>query len=84
MFKQRMIGRAMLAALVLKACAADAASPEHGKTVFMKMGCWQSHGTIGQGGNGTRIAPESLPSDTLDAFVCTTSHAMPPELASIR
>ena len=78
MFSQRVIGRAMFLALVLKACAAEAASPEHGKAVFMKMGCWQCHGTVGQGGAGPRIAPDPLPYDTLAAFVRTTSRAMPP------
>jgi mono/diheme cytochrome c family protein len=78
MFKQWMTGGAMLVALVLQVCAADAASPEHGKAVFMKMGCWQCHGTVGQGGAGPRIAPDPLPYDTLAAFVRTTSRAMPP------
>jgi len=79
MFSQRVIGRAMLVALVLKVCAADAASPEHGKTVFMKMGCWQCHGTVGQGGGaGPRIAPDPIPDETFAAFLRTTSRAMPP------
>jgi ubiquinol-cytochrome c reductase cytochrome c subunit len=78
MFRQWVTGCAMLVALVLKVCAADAASPEHGKAVFMKMGCWQCHGTVGQGGAGPRIAPDPLPYDTLAAFVRTTSRAMPP------
>src|SRR5882757_3633640 len=78
MFWQRVTGFATLLALVLKVCAADAASPEHGKAVFMKMGCWQCHGTVGQGGAGPRIAPDPLPHDTFAAFVRTTSRAMPP------
>ena len=78
MFRQWVTGCAMLVALVLKVCAADAASPEHGKAVFMKMGCWQCHGTVGQGGAGPRIAPDPLPYDTLAAFVRTTSRLMPP------
>jgi mono/diheme cytochrome c family protein len=78
MFRQWVTGCAMLVALVLQVCAADAASPEHGKAVFMKMGCWQCHGTVGQGGAGPRIAPDPLPYDTLAAFVRTTSRAMPP------
>ena len=73
---QRMIGGAMLVALGV--CAADAASPEHGRLVFMKMGCWQCHGTVGQGGAGPRIAPDPLPYETFSAFVRTTSRAMPP------
>jgi ubiquinol-cytochrome c reductase cytochrome c subunit len=69
----------MLVALMLGVCTANAASPEHGKVVFMNMGCWQCHGTVGQGGAaGPRIAPDPLPYDTLAAFVRTTSRAMPP------
>jgi mono/diheme cytochrome c family protein len=78
MSRHKVIGRAVLVALVLEVCAANAASPEHGKAVFMKMGCWQCHGTVGQGGAGPRIAPDPLPYDTLAAFVRTTSRAMPP------
>jgi mono/diheme cytochrome c family protein len=78
MFSQRVTGFAMVVALVLQVCAAEAASPEHGKAVFMKMGCWQCHGTVGQGGAGPRVAPDPLPYDTFAAFVRTTSRAMPP------
>ena len=78
MLRRQMMGCATLAALLLKGFAANAASPEHGKSVFMKMGCWQCHGTVGQGGAGPRIAPDPLPYDTFAAFVRTTSRAMPP------
>jgi mono/diheme cytochrome c family protein len=83
MLLQRMTGCATLVALLLQICviqvgAAIAASPEHGNTVFMKSGCWQCHGTVGQGGAGPRIAPDPLPYDTFAAFVRTTSRAMPP------
>ena len=78
MFRQRMLGVAVLVALVLPVCAAQAASPEHGKLVFMKMGCWQCHGTVGQGGAGPRIAPDPIPDETFAAFLRTTSRAMPP------
>ena len=78
MFNQPVTGLATMVALVFQVCAADAASPEHGKTVFMKMGCWQCHGTVGQGGAGPRIAPDPLPDETFAAFLRTTSRAMPP------
>ena len=59
--------------------AAFAASAENGKRVFMRAGCWQCHGTVGQGGAaGPRIAPDPLPFDALAAFVRTTNRAMPP------
>jgi mono/diheme cytochrome c family protein len=79
MLLQRLTGCATLVALLLEVGAALAASPEHGKAAFMKAGCWQCHGTVGQGGAaGPRIAPDPLPYDTFTAFVRTTSRTMPP------
>ena len=59
--------------------AAFAASAENGKRLFLKAGCWQCHGTVGQGGAaGPKIAPGPLPYEALAAFVRTTDRAMPP------
>jgi mono/diheme cytochrome c family protein len=56
-----------------------AASPENGKRVFMRVGCWQCHGTVGQGGvTGPKLAPDPLPFDALSSFVRSTNRAMPP------
>ena len=56
-----------------------AASVENGKRVYLRVGCWQCHGTVGQGGAaGPRIAPDPLPFETLAAFVRSTNRAMPP------
>lgn len=56
-----------------------AASAEHGKIVFIKKGCWECHGTWGQGAaTGPRLAPNPIPYEALSAFVRTTSRAMPP------
>ncbi len=42
-------GLTALAAGLMLAHAAFAASAENGKRAFMKAGCWQCHGTVGQG-----------------------------------
>jgi len=59
-----------------------AASAEHGKTVFFQKGCWQCHGTMGQGSimtsGGKRLAPSPLPWETFSSFVRSTNRAMPP------
>jgi mono/diheme cytochrome c family protein len=69
----------VLLGLVVTHSAALAASSENGKRVFMRVGCWQCHGTLGQGGTaGPRIAPDPLPYEALTAFVRTTNRAMPP------
>ena len=55
-----------------------AASAENGKRVFMRAGCWQCHGTVGQGGvTGPKLAPDPLPFDALSTFVRSTNRAMP-------
>ena len=73
------IGLAALAAgLVLGQAGALAASAEKGKSEFLQHGCWQCHGSQGQGGAGPKLAPNPIPFDTLSNFVRTTNRAMPP------
>ena len=56
-----------------------AASAEPGKAAFMRAGCWQCHGTAGQGSiAGPKLAPDPLPFETLSAFVRSSSRTMPP------
>jgi mono/diheme cytochrome c family protein len=59
-----------------------AASAEKGKTAYIQHGCWQCHGTAGQGSlptsGGKVIARSPLPLDAFKSFVRTTSGAMPP------
>jgi len=55
-----------------------AASVENGKRVFMRVGCWQCHGMVGQGGvTGPKLAPGPIPFDALSTFVRSTNRAMP-------
>jgi mono/diheme cytochrome c family protein len=61
--------------------AAFAADAARGKTLFtQKYGCYQCHGTEGQGSaiTGPKLAPDPLPYDALSAFVRTSSRNMPP------
>ena len=48
----------------------------------MKYGCWQCHGTEGQGSAitsaGKVLAPDPMPLETFVAFVRSTDRAMPP------
>ena len=86
-FGRLQIGMAALAAaLVLGASGASAASAEKGYALFLKYGCWQCHGTQGQGGGitGPRLAPDPLPYDALASFVRTTSGRMPTMRAASR
>jgi mono/diheme cytochrome c family protein len=69
---------AATAACVLSsgAVAGDAAK---GKIAFVKNGCYQCHGFVGQGGQaGAKLAPKPMPQEAFVNFVRTTSRAMPP------
>ena len=44
----------------------------------LRAGCWQCHGTIGQGAaTGPKLTPDPLPFDALSSFVRTTNREMP-------
>ena len=63
----------------LTAHNATAASAEKGKEAFVKNGCWQCHGFVGQGGAaGLRLAPNPKPLEYFSAFVRNSSGPMPP------
>ena len=73
---------AFVAGVVLGHGPALAADAAKGKAAFMKYGCWQCHGTVGQGSAitsaGKVLAPDPMPLETFVAFVRSTNRAMPP------
>jgi ubiquinol-cytochrome c reductase cytochrome c subunit len=74
----------VLAAVLLSFGSAFAASAEKGRAAYTKYGCWQCHGTVGQGGvAGPKLAPDPLPYEGFAAFTRTTNRAMPPYRASV-
>ena len=61
------LGVSLLLASALPGLAADVA---RGKEIYMKAGCYQCHGTVGQGATtGPKLAPEPLALESLIAFV---------------
>jgi mono/diheme cytochrome c family protein len=79
----RVVLAAMAAGIVaLASGSAFAADAAKGKADFMKYGCWQCHGTEGQGSAitsaGKVLAPDPMPLETFVAFVRSTDRAMPP------
>jgi ubiquinol-cytochrome c reductase cytochrome c subunit len=73
------VSAALAAGLLLGQGSAVAASAEKGKTLFITHGCFQCHGTVGQGGNaGPKLAPNPMPYEALANFVRTTNRQMPP------
>ena len=72
------VGAAIGAALVVGASAAHAASAENGRKVYTAVGCWQCHGTVGQGAvTGPKLAPDPMPYETFVSVVRTTNRTMP-------
>jgi ubiquinol-cytochrome c reductase cytochrome c subunit len=54
------------------------ADPEKGRELYIKNGCWQCHGFVGQGGiTGPKLAPEPKPFDFLNVFIRHTNGPMP-------
>jgi mono/diheme cytochrome c family protein len=78
----RSLGLAALAAgLALSSSAVLAAGDAaKGKQNFMKYGCWQCHGTMGQGSpvSGPKLAPDPLPYEAMSTFIRNSNRAMPP------
>lgn len=70
---------AFAAGAVMGGGAALAASAEKGKDAFVKNGCWQCHGNLGQGGiTGPKLAPDPLPLESLSAYTRSSTGQMPP------
>ena len=59
--------------------AADVKSAiANGRQLYLAVGCWQCHGTVGQGGSaGPRLAPGPMPVEALRAFLRNSVRAMP-------
>jgi mono/diheme cytochrome c family protein len=65
--------------------SAPAGNAKAGLQVYRAIGCWQCHGTAGQGGavTGPRLAPTALPYAAFIQQLRTPQNAMPPYEAKI-
>ncbi|HEY4031501.1 MAG TPA: cytochrome c [Caulobacteraceae bacterium] len=76
--------RTFLPLAALAAAGAAAAAPaapseaQRGGEIFRSVGCWECHGTVGQGGAGPRLAPNPLPAAAILAIVRKPIKEMPP------
>ena len=78
--------RLMLAAIAcgaawagaVRAQAAADGAPGRGPRLFMADGCYECHGTVGQGGPGVRLAPSPPPAAVIAAYIRNPSGEMPP------
>ena len=66
------------AALLISSYAQDSGNADNGKKLFFKNGCYECHGTVGQGGTGPRLAPKPLAAAALTAYVRKPGGGMPP------
>jgi mono/diheme cytochrome c family protein len=70
---------ALAAGLMLGQGLASAADAAKGKDLYVKNGCWQCHGFVGQGGvAGPKIAPDPIPAEAFVSFLRNSNRAMPP------
>lgn len=74
---------AIAAALSDFSGAEEATNAENGKRLFLKNGCYECHGTVGQGGTGPRLAPRPLAAPALTAYVRKPANGMPPYSAKV-
>jgi ubiquinol-cytochrome c reductase cytochrome c subunit len=70
---------AALAASLVVGSWGGASASEKGKELYVKHGCWQCHGFVGQGGvAGPALAPNVMPLEAMNNFVRSSSRSMPP------
>ena len=78
-FRSNLAWLSLCISLLFSAQSGFAASAEKGRENFMKNGCWQCHGTWGQGGAaGLRLAPNPKPLAYISAFIRNSNGPMPP------
>jgi ubiquinol-cytochrome c reductase cytochrome c subunit len=73
--------QAALALLLATAAAPAGAAPSaaHGQALFMRDGCYECHGTVGQGAvTGPRLTPPAPDAQTISAYIRAPAGQMPP------
>jgi ubiquinol-cytochrome c reductase cytochrome c subunit len=64
--------------------AAQAGDAERGYETYMRVGCYQCHGTVGQGPiSGPKLAPNPLPMEAIRAYIRAPAQVMPPYVESV-
>jgi mono/diheme cytochrome c family protein len=71
------------AASLAPALAQPTGNPTRGRHLFMADGCYECHGTVGQGGAGPRLAPDPLPADAIASYVRKPANVMPPYVEKV-
>jgi len=79
----KILGFAVLLTVCASAMLAQAPDAARGKQLFVKDGCYECHGTMGQGGTGPRLAPRPISLPALMAYVRKPSGNMPPYTSKV-
>lgn len=84
----RKIWLAVFLALDLRAQnVAPSGNVDNGKRLYLKNGCYECHGTVGQGAQANpvapRLAPNPLPLAALIAYVRKPAGGMPPYVSKV-
>ena len=72
------VAPAILSPAFFLARAQNAGNADNGKRLYVRNGCYECHGTAGQGGTGPRLAPRPLAAAALTAYVRKPGPGMPP------
>jgi mono/diheme cytochrome c family protein len=82
-----LIGVSLAFALSSAWAQAPAGNPENGKRLFMRNGCYECHGTVGQGAQANplapKLAPHPIPLAAFIAFLRKPSGGMPPYVSRV-
>jgi len=65
---------------IAPAMAQDAARGQH---LFMADGCYECHGTVGQGGAAPKLAPDPLPAEVIAHYIRHPAAVMPPYVETL-
>src|SRR5690242_7100526 len=68
---------------LLAGFAQNGGNADNGKKLYFKNGCYECHGTVGQGGTGPHLAPRPLATAALTAYVRKPGGGMPPYSAKV-
>jgi ubiquinol-cytochrome c reductase cytochrome c subunit len=82
---KRRLAALFLVAATFHALGAGAADPVRGKRLFMSVGCYACHGTVGQGASptGPRLAPNPPALADFLKELRTPRNVMPPYAVSV-
>jgi ubiquinol-cytochrome c reductase cytochrome c subunit len=77
-------GLACLPQLAFAQAATAQGDAARGQRLFLADGCYECHGTVGQGGfAGPRLAPDPHPAEAISAYIRGPAGVMPPYGATV-